>query len=198
MGRALHGYKVKALLATWLLLSLTNTHQALGQQASTGLADAANVKAAFLYQIANFIEWPPGVFIDKSSPLVIAVHENNPVMNALRTAAREATAAGRPIIVRGYIWPDDIDPSASIIYTGATTGKALHNILSLLSHRKQISFLVADGEEAAQEGAMMSFYLEDNRIRFIINVNAAGAAGIVISSKLLRLAKLAGEKTWEK
>ena len=52
--------------------------------------------------------------------------------------------------------------------------------------------VVGDSPGLAEKGAIINFVIEDNKVRFEVNPQAARQAHLQISSKLLRLAKLVG------
>ena len=145
------------------------------------------VKAAFLYNFANFVQWPEGALGPAGAPLKVCVVGTDPFGGALEDAFRGQVVQGRSVqIARGP--------------TLATLGRC--HIL-FLSHSEQgrwpellralagaPTLTVADGPPLVRQGGMVSFVVEAKRVRFEINRGAAEHAGLRISSKLLALARL--------
>jgi hypothetical protein len=165
---------------TMVLLCLA-TLSALGQA-----VEEYQVKAAFLYNFARFVEWPAHTFKSTNDPLVICILGEDPFGHLLENTVQGKTIEGRPIVLR------------STSEVGQTAG--CHVLFVSLSERRQLSSILAGvsstgvltvGETAgfAALGGVINFKLEnERRIRFEVNLAAAREADLKISSKLLSLA----------
>jgi hypothetical protein len=80
--------------------------------------------------------------------------------------------------------------NCQILFIDRSEITRLGQILTALDHHSTLTVSQADG--AAQHGVMIQFATENNRIRLRINVDSARAAGLTISSKLLRPAEIIG------
>jgi hypothetical protein len=126
----------------------------LGLSAQTAPAREYQVKAVFLFNFAQFVDWPPQAFPEAQTPLVIGVLGEDPFGAYLDETVRD---------------------------------EKVNNRASL----KERSILtVSDTEGAAQRGVMIRLVTEKNKIRLRINLQAAKAANLTISSKLLRPAEI--------
>jgi len=145
------------------------------------------VKAVFLFNFAQFVDWPAGAFPDSTAPLVIGVLGDDPFGPYLDETVRGETVRGRPLAVRRYQQIDEVR-TCHILFISASEESRLGNILDSLKHRAILT--VGDSPAFAQRGGMIRFVSERNKIRMRINVAAVEAAQLTISSKLLRAAEI--------
>jgi hypothetical protein len=141
------------------------------------------IKAVFLFNFAQFVEWPASVFADAKAPLVIGVLGDDPFGPVLDEAVRGEKIDGHPLVVRRYRRADDI-ADCHLLFISRTESVQHERILARLKSRSLLT--VGDTDAFNRHGGMVRFVTESNKVRFKINVQAARAAGLVISSKLLR------------
>jgi len=147
------------------------------------------IKAVFLYNFVQFVEWPASVFAEPELPFVIGVLGDNPFGDALHEVVSGETVGARSIEVRYYERIADID-TCHILFISQSEVGHLSTILTALGKRPILT--VGDTAEFARRGGMIRFIKEQNRIRLRINIQATKDAGLVVSSKLLRAADLVG------
>jgi hypothetical protein len=157
-----------------------------------GSADAAppseyQLKAVFLYNFAQFVEWPAEAFPSSKAPFVIGVVGEDPFGEDLDAAVRGESVMGHPLVVKRYRSIRDVEP-CQILFIGASELSRLDRILGSLERRAVLT--VSDIDQSAERGAVIQFTNVQNRLRLRINVAAAKAAGLTISSKLLRPAEI--------
>ena len=145
------------------------------------------IKAIFLFNFAQFVDWPAGAFPDSTAPLVIGVLGDDPFGPYLDETVRGETVRGRPFEVRRYQKIEDIR-TCHILFVSPSEESRLEDILANLKHRAILT--VGDGTGFAKRGGMIRFVSERNKIRMRINVAAAEAVQLTISSKLLRAAEI--------
>jgi len=143
------------------------------------------VKAAFLYNFAKFVEWPPGAFPDPNSPLIIGVVGEDPFGEALDFAVAGKLVQGRPLEVRRWRRFENVD-SCHILLFSSSDRRTLPESLRQLGSLPVLT--VGEPEEFIEAGGVLRFLLENNRVRFDINNLNAKKAGLKISSRLLALA----------
>jgi hypothetical protein len=155
----------------------------LGGRSAVAAPTAQQVEAVFLFYFSQFVEWPPRAFADERSPIVIGVLGADPFGGALDQAVAGEQVNGRPIVVRRL---KSIDEAAGchILYISSSESPQLPQILSTLKGRSVLT--VSDLGDFVQSGGMIRFGLVDQRVRLYINEHAAQAAGLTLSSKLLR------------
>ena len=150
-------------------------------------ASEYQVKAVFLFNFAQFVEWPAEAFADSSTPLVICVLGNDPFGDALDQTVRDERVGSRPFQVRRYHSVDEIK-TCHILFISRSEGARSEVILAGLKQRSILT--VSDADDFAQRGGMIRFVTDRNRIRLQLNLAATEAAHLTISSKLLRVAEI--------
>jgi hypothetical protein len=159
---------------------------ATGQAQSTAPTEY-EVKAGCLYQFAKLIEWPEGTFENEKSPISIGILGRDPFGNALVRVTKGHDIDGREICIRrssGHL-------SSQLLFVSATESR--NSSLVLESTRGKPVVTISELEGFAEQGGMIEFYIEDNRVRFAINIDAVARSGITISPELLKLAKIVTE-----
>jgi hypothetical protein len=145
------------------------------------------VKAVFLFNFAQFVEWPTQSFEGAAAPFVIGVLGTDPFGSALEGAVRGETLNGRSFVVERYRSVTEIR-HCQILFISRSEAAHVEEISAALAGRSILT--VSDIEDPAQRGVIIRFVAENNRIRLRINADAAKAVGLSISSKLLRPAEL--------
>lgn len=184
-----HGPARKHLLlnkAAVLFVLLTLATGLLSSPVQAQTSNEYQVKAAFLYNFAKFVDWPAEAFGGSSAPLVIGVVGDDPFGAALEQAINGKTISGRPLAVRRLKWGQDLR-SCHILFIGSSERKRLPQILQSLSGASVLT--VGDMRQFNQQGGIINFILEASKVRFEINSRGADQARLRISSKLLALAK---------
>ena len=155
--------------------------------AQTVRASEYQVKAVFLFNFAQFVDWPAEAFPDTDTPLVIGVLGDDPFGGVLDQTMRDERLGGRPFRVRRYQSVDEIT-ICHILFISRSGGDRPEGIVAILKHRPILTVSEADG--FAERGGMIRFVTDRNRIRLQISLEAAQAAHLTISSKLLRVAEV--------
>ena len=150
-------------------------------------AAASQVEAVFLFNFAQFADWPPESFPDSQAPLIIGILGDDPFGPFLEETVRGETVRGRPVEIRRYRGIEEIK-TCHILFVSRVEMDRLADMLAALKDRPVLA--VSDGDDFAQRGGMIQFVIERSRIRLRINLEAAQAAKLTISSKLLRSAEL--------
>jgi len=158
-----------------------------GLTAQAVRASEYQVKAVFLFNFAQFVDWPSDAFPDSATPLVIGVLGLDPFGGALDQTVRDERLGGRRFEVRRYQNVDEIK-TCHILFISRSDGDRPEAILAGLKHRPILT--VSDADRFAARGGMIRFVSDRNRIRLQLNLAAAEAAHLTISSKLLRVAEI--------
>jgi hypothetical protein len=156
-------------------------------QAGSSPPGEYEVKAAFLYNFAKFVEWPAEAFDDADAPLTIGVLGEDPFGDTLEQTVKGKTANGRKLAIRRFHKVRDLQP-CHILFISSSEKRHLSEILDRLKGSSVLT--VGEVEGFAKRGGVINFFVEDNRIRFEVNVDAAKRAKLKMSSKLLRLARI--------
>jgi len=147
------------------------------------------IKAAYLFNFLKFVEFPEDAFADPLAPIVIGVVGDDPFGSSLPQVVVGKTVQGRDLVIRLY-HPGENLRSAHILFISGSERKRIPMILSELHGSSVLT--VADTAGFVDEGGMIQFLNENDRIRFAINLDATTRARLKLSSKLLSLAKVVG------
>jgi hypothetical protein len=145
------------------------------------------VKAAFLFRFAQFVEWPADTFKEASEPFTYCTIGEDPFHGALERTLNGKTIGQRALRVEHLNgWGKVAD--CQVLFVGAP-GDKKHVADTLASAGTLPILTVGEADQFAENGGAIGFCTEDNKIRFEVNLDAAGKAGLKISAKLLALAK---------
>jgi hypothetical protein len=142
------------------------------------------VKAAYLYNFAKFITWPETAFSDKEAPFVIGILGKNE-FNGYLEPLTSKTIRNRPVVIKHFKSVKDVS-GCQILYLSSSEDKHLKTHLKKLNTQAIVT--ASDERNFAKRGGMIQFTPVRGRLRFIINLEQATAAGIKIDSQLLSLA----------
>ncbi len=170
---------------TLLLLALLLALPGAGAQAQTPGALERQVKAAYLYKFAGFVEWPEGSFAHPDSPLVIGVLSADALAEQLEQTVAGHTAGGRAIVVRKLRRGDAL-AGLHILFIGAMERAALQETLA--ASRSQAVLTVSDSDEAHALGSMINFVVADEKLRFEVALKPVASARMRISARMLSAA----------
>lgn len=172
---------VLALIGVVLLDVLAST--ARGQEA---VSKEYQLKAAFVYNFAKFVEWPAQ---GADSPLVIGVFRANPFGDGLENVVKGRKIKGRLIVVK-MVHSAAAARQTQILFVGATQDSRLAELREAL--RGAAVLTVGESEAFSKQGGMITFRLHGDSLRFTINNDPARQAGLKISAQLQKLAAQAG------
>lgn len=162
--------------------------------AATWSADQAareyEIKAAFLYNFAAFVEWPRPAFAEASSPIVVCVVGKDPFGAVLDRTLQGKTAQGRALQVRRVADAKEARGS-HIVFLPSSEWEHLAALATAVGGASAV--IVGESEGLARKGAIFNFALEEGRVKLEVNVGAAEKAGLRIGSKLLKIARRVDE-----
>ncbi len=149
------------------------------------------VKAAFLFNFARYVEWPANAFAGGAAPIRLCLIASRDFEAVVAQTVSGRSVGERPVEVEGI---DGLGAAKGchLLFLDAASGLAAPAVAEHLG--ALAIFTISDLPGFAAEGGIANFILVDSKIRFEINPSAARRAGLKISSALLRLAKLVGEE----
>jgi hypothetical protein len=174
-----------ALLRRSLILLLLLALPAAAQEAQPLEYE---LKAAFLFNFVKFVEWPPEAFAGARSPLTICVYGQDPFGASLDGVVRGESLGERSLLVQRPETLDDLR-DCHVLFVSRSERQRMPEVLARVEGAPVLT--VGDTDGFLRAGGMINFVLEENKVRFLINQEAAERSGLRISSKLLRLAKAA-------
>lgn len=172
------------MMAVWLFVSMQAAPPASGQEVSPG-----QVKAAFLYNFAKFVDWPPGVFADHRDPIALCILKDEPLAAAVM-ALRGKEVQGRKIIVKQDLSLEEMK-RCQIFFASAALRPRLLEIMQVLRNCPVLT-VTDEVNDFARLGVIINLTRQEDKIRFAISNDNAGSCSLKISSQLLKLAVLVG------
>jgi hypothetical protein len=145
----------------------------------------AAVKAAFLYNFTKFVEWPDSAFAQPSAPFLVCAFADPAFRSELDGILRNEQVHGRPIAIAPATLEDA--RACHIAYFAQSEAERQVRMLDALKHAPVLT--VGEGQRFLEQGGVVAFLLENNRVRFSVSKANADAAGLNISSRLLRVAR---------
>lgn len=160
----------------------------LAAAARAEISKAYEIKAAYLYNFAKFVEWPADRFASPDSPIVIGVVGKNPFGDELAATVQGRKVNGRDAVVVAVASKEQLG-SVHVLFVPAGEESQVD-----LSGAKGL-LIVGESERCAEQGGMITFVPAADKIRFTINLVNAEQAGLKISVQLLKLASSVHRKS---
>jgi hypothetical protein len=189
--------KVKTYIFAVVFLVLLPAAQSLAESSSSR---EYQIKAAFLYNFLMFVDWPPEKMGDNSQPIIIGIIGNAPFGDAFEPL-KDKQVNNRNVIVKRFKGLEELKKSSEaernqaiedikkchLLYICRSEQAVLKEIIDLIKDRNVLT--VGNMDKFLESNGMINFVLEEDKIRFEINLTAAKQAKLQIRSQLLRLAK---------
>jgi hypothetical protein len=174
------------LRASAMLLAMLLFAPGLSAQApAPANALERQVKAAYLYKFAGFVEWPEGSFAAPDSPLLIGVAGNDVLADQVEQMVAGRSVNGHALTVR-RLRRGASTAGLHILFIGALEHGALTELLN--ATRGQSLLTVSDTGEAAAMGCMVNFVVADDKLRFEVALRPVTGSGLRISARMLAAA----------
>ena len=183
------GFFVAACLAAVLVCRIASA------QSEPNELSEYQVKAAFLFNFTKFVEWPEGSFEDPQAPIVVGIIGDDPFGDDLGRIIAGQKVQGRSLVIRRERWGDDLR-RCHVLFISASEHERSARILGSVQSAGVLT--VSDTEGFAEAGGVIEFVIEQNRVRFIVNLDAATQGRLRMSAKLLALARVIGHSQAER
>jgi uncharacterized protein DUF4154 len=184
-GRAISCATGMTIVAILAVLSIPTASSSA--TARSPVTQEYDLKAAFLFNFARFVEWPADAFAAATTPIVIGVLGNDPFGASLDTLVAGETVRNRPLLVRRYRSVESVD-ACHVLFISASEAGQLDHIARVIGRRSILT--VGETKDFAARAGIVGFELAQRRLRLRINLAAATDARLTISSKLLRQAQI--------
>ncbi len=143
------------------------------------------VEAAYLYNFGRFVEWPAKVTTAKTGSFTICVLGEDPFGAALDATLAGEMIGNQRVTARRISSPQE-SADCQVLFISSSEANRLNKIIGALD--KSAVLTVSDIPQFSQRRGMIQFVLEENRIRFEVNLTAIQRAGLTLSSELLKVA----------
>ena len=180
-------HRLSRLSGVWLVISALLLSGAWNLPAQTAASKEYQIKAAFLFNFAQFVDWPPDTFTNASAPLCIGVLGDDPFGNILDTTINGEKIDGHPLVIRRFHRLEEVQ-DCQVLFISRSETRRMRQILDALKGRSVLTIGEVDG--FCKAGGIIRFVTEQNKIRFRINPETAKNSSLTVSSKLLRLAQI--------
>lgn len=150
-----------------------------------------DVKAALLFNLAKFVDWPDTAFASDNATFFMCVIGEDPFGASLdRVSGR--TVRGHPVAVARHASYTDLDATSNapchIVFVSGALAPRVEEVLAASAGKPRLT--VADFAGFAESGGMINLVTVDKKVRFRINAKRAQAAGLKLSARLLQLATI--------
>jgi len=169
-----------------VLLALALAAVSLGALRADGV-DEYELKAAFLGKFVKYVTWPAERLGAKREPVVIAVLGRDPFGRKLDEALEGLRLDGRPVQVRRLETLKDV-PAAHLLFVPQRESEHLGEVLA--ATRAAGVLVVGESPAFAASGGVIGFYLDKEKLRFEVNLEAARRANVRLSADLLKVARI--------
>lgn len=144
------------------------------------------VKAAYIYKFGTFIEWPNNAFASTTSPATLCIVGNDPFGPTLDKVGDEQHLGTHAFVVR-RMKTVTRESGCQILYIDGSDARRAAQLLETVKGESILT--ITDGAQSTDATGIINFIITDKRVRFEIDDQAAAVNKLVISSKLLGLAK---------
>ena len=153
------------------------------------------IKALFLFNLVQFVEWPPSAFPAADTPIRIGVLGDSPFDGALDAAIKGEKVGGRSLIVVQAREATNLE-GCHVVFVSRSERGRLSPILAAFGGKPVLT--VGDFPDFAERGGVLNFYRDGEKVRFELNRAAARAANLKLAAQLARLARLVGPEGGER
>lgn len=171
---------VLILIIAIIALSLAFPVAAFGQSQ----IDEYRLKAAFLLHFAQFVEWPASAF--ENNTIVFCVVSDDPFHGDLEGTVQGKSVSGKSVRVRHIRQLPD-SKGCQLLFMGKDQRGRVHEFIANLSVLPVLT--VGESDDFLQQGGIIRFCMEDRKVRFEVNQDAAEKAHLNVSARLLLLAR---------
>jgi hypothetical protein len=168
---------VFAASSTVVAAAGSNLVSATGQR-----VDEYRLKAALIYAIAKFVDWPDAVFAAPSTPVHVCVLGADPFGPALDDTFKGHTVGGHPVNIKRVT---DIDPVCHVLFVSRSERKRMAFITDQL--RSSAVLTVSEEDGFRSSGGMVELYSDGDKVRFSLNLKAFEAARLKPRALLLQI-----------
>ena len=180
----MHKNRTIFFLLTFVLLTVPK--MSAFAEADISIIREYEIKAAFIYNFAKFVEWPKEKFRDDEAPLVLGIIGEDP-FGSSADALLGKTIRGRQLMIKRSKNQSNLNPCHMIFISKSETTK----LKQIIEELKNLPILtISDIQDFHKAGGHINFVIHQNKIRFIVNARAAKHADLEISSRLLKLSMI--------
>jgi hypothetical protein len=148
-----------------------------------------DVKAAFLFNFSQFVEWPASALANTNAPFIIGILGNDPFAGFLDDLVRNERAYGKPMVVQRFRRAEDAQ-GAHILFISRSEQARTESILETVSGKPILTVVETNRRPDTRRNGVIGLVTEGGKVRLRVDLDAARSANLVISTKLLRVAEI--------
>jgi hypothetical protein len=152
--------------------------------AQSATADEAQIRAAMLFNLTKFVEWPAEKMGGPQAPFIVGYVGDEAVGNELNNLMRGKQVQGKPILVQSI--SNAAQSAQCHILFVASSGRKQYRLMAPELSKEAV--LVVSERQLGDSGIVIGLPLVDNTIQIQVDLKVARNTGLTISSKLLRIA----------
>jgi hypothetical protein len=145
------------------------------------------LKTGYLFNFTRFVEWPEGAFLSTKTPLLVCIVGDTPMTNLLIETAVGKVVNGRSVEIKRIRAMEDLR-ECHLVFVSLAEQRRVVRILDSL--RGTNALTVGEDSGFVRAGGMINFYIQDNKVKLEINLEAASRAHLKISAKLIAVARV--------
>lgn len=184
IARATRGLLALAVVTSGLLGPLTSVRAAHAEPREDR---EALVKAAFLFHFVEFVDWPDTVRIQPGSTIRVGILGEDPFGETIDQVFAEPSSDGHRFEIVRASDPSEL-ADCRVVYVALDDAATVRDVIDAFESGSVLT--IAHREGFATEGGHVNFFVEDDRLRFEVNLEAVQDAGLRLSSRLLKLARI--------
>jgi len=146
------------------------------------------VKAAFIYNFAKFVEWPQSAFDHDNNFIILSIAPNNEPNSDVFLSLNNKTVGGKKIKVRICDDIKSVGGDCHILFLDSADPKFIQDVLKTVKDRSVLT--VGHSNGFIQEGGIINFFIKEGKLRFEVNLDAARRSGIKLGSQILMSAEI--------
>ena len=174
---------LKRSITAFLALSFL----AFSQKTQADLALEYQVKCAYVFNFARFVEWPASAFPSAESPLIVGLAGNNKFTEALRNSLRGRIVENRPLVIK-EVTDSDQASKVHILAFGNPDAAMITALLQKVGGRPVLT--VSDADGFLDMGGMIQLKLKGDKVQFSVNLPTVDQSGLKISSQMMQYAEI--------
>lgn len=178
------------MIAVLMCLSLAMSANA--QSSDSSDSSEYLIKAGFIYNFAQLVQWPAGAFSQADSPIVIGIFGTDPFGGIIDRVVENKKLDGRALLVKRLKRGASVK-DCNILFVSSSEAAHLDEIIQ--STKGMPILTIGETPGFAVRGGIINLTLEGNKVRFEVNIDAAKQANLNISSRLLALARIVSAQT---
>ena len=172
-----------AMCATMLAVATSVRAQGIGSSESSEYL----IKAGYVYNFAKLVEWPASA-ARRGQPMVIGVLVNDAFATVLERVVGGKKIDDRSILVKRLKSQNYRECGCQMLFVAASEIARADEVIQFQNTASVLT--ISEAPEFARRGGVIALTLEDSKVRFMVNVDAAQQASLNISSRLLTLASV--------